>query len=41
VPVKVVVDTNIWISALIAPSGTAAIFVEEWRKNKFCMKCCF
>jgi len=37
VPVKVVVDTNIWISALVAPTKTTAAFVEEWRKDKFCI----
>lgn len=35
VPVKVVVDTNIWISSLIASSKTAAKLVDEWREDKF------
>ncbi len=34
-PIKVVVDTNIWISSLIASSKTAARFVDEWRESKF------
>ena len=34
-PVKVVVDTNIWISSLIASSKTAARLVDEWREGKF------
>lgn len=34
-PVKVVVDTNIWISSLIASSKTAAKLVDEWREGKF------
>lgn len=33
--VKAVVDTNIWISSLIATSGTTAKLVDEWRKGKF------
>ena len=32
---KVVIDTNIWISALIAPSGVSAKLVDLWRKGKF------
>ena len=35
VPIKVVVDTNIWISSLIASSKTAARLVDEWRESKF------
>jgi hypothetical protein len=35
VPIKVVVDTNIWISSLIASSKTAAKLVDEWREGKF------
>jgi len=35
VPIKVVVDTNIWISLLIASSKTAAKLVDEWREGKF------
>jgi uncharacterized protein len=35
VPIKVVVDTNIWISSLIASSKTAARLVDEWRAGKF------
>jgi len=35
VSVKAVVDTNIWISSLIASSKTAARLVDEWRKGKF------
>jgi hypothetical protein len=35
VPVKVVVDTNIWVSSLIASSKTAAKLVDKWRKGKF------
>ena len=34
-PIKVVVDTNIWISSLIASSKTAARLVDEWREGKF------
>ena len=34
-PIKVVVDTNIWISSLIASSKTAARLVDEWRESKF------
>ena len=34
-PVKVVVDTNIWISSLMASSKTAATLVDEWREGKF------
>ena len=33
--VKAVVDTNIWISGLIATSKTAAKLVDEWRIGKF------
>lgn len=35
VPIKVVVDTNIWISSLIASSKTAARLVDKWREDKF------
>lgn len=35
VSIKVVVDTNIWISSLIASSKTAARLVDEWREGKF------
>ncbi len=35
VPVKAAVDTNIWISSLIASSKTAARLVDEWREGKF------
>jgi len=35
VPIKVVVDTNIWISSLIASSKTAARLVDEWREGNF------
>lgn len=35
VPIKVVVDTNIWISSLIASSKTAARLIDEWREGKF------
>ena len=34
-PVKAVVDTNIWVSALVAPSGTAAQIVELWKDGRF------
>lgn len=34
-PVKAAVDTNIWISSLIASSKTAARLVDEWREGKF------
>lgn len=33
--VKVVVDTNIWVSALVAPTGVAARLVDLWRQDKF------
>lgn len=32
---KAVVDTNIWISSLIATSETSANLVDEWRNGKF------
>jgi len=35
VSVKAVVDTNIWISALVAPLGTAANLIELWKRGKF------
>jgi putative PIN family toxin of toxin-antitoxin system len=35
VPIKAVVDTNIWISSLIASSKTAARLVDKWREDKF------
>jgi hypothetical protein len=35
VPVKVVIDNNIWISALIAPAGSAAELVGSWRDGTF------
>jgi putative PIN family toxin of toxin-antitoxin system len=35
VSVKVVIDTNIWISGLIATSETAAKLVDEWKTGKF------
>jgi putative PIN family toxin of toxin-antitoxin system len=35
VAVRVVVDTNVWISSLIASSKTAARLVDEWREGKF------
>ncbi|MBI4697773.1 MAG: putative toxin-antitoxin system toxin component, PIN family [Nitrospirae bacterium] len=34
-PVKVVVDTNIWISSLISASGPAARLADEWSNGKF------
>ncbi|MGO9015869.1 MAG: putative toxin-antitoxin system toxin component, PIN family [Dissulfurispiraceae bacterium] len=34
-PVKVVIDTNIWISGLIATSATATKLVDEWKTGKF------
>lgn len=34
-PVKAVVDTNIWISSLLASSKTAANLVDEWKNGKF------
>ncbi len=34
-PVKAVIDTNIWISGLIATSTTAAKLVDEWKIGKF------
>jgi putative PIN family toxin of toxin-antitoxin system len=33
--VKVVLDTNIWVSSLIASSRTAAAIVDEWRAGRF------
>jgi putative PIN family toxin of toxin-antitoxin system len=33
--VKAAVDTNIWISSLIATSETSTNLVDEWRKGKF------
>lgn len=33
--VKAVVDTNIWVSALVAPLGTAAKLIELWKKDTF------
>jgi putative PIN family toxin of toxin-antitoxin system len=35
VPDKIVVDTNIWVSALVSPRGMAAELVEQWRKGNF------
>ena len=35
VSVKVVVDTNIWVSALVAPFGSAAKLIESWKIDKF------
>lgn len=34
-PVKAVIDSNIWISALVAPLGAAAKIIELWEKGKF------
>lgn len=34
-PVKAVVDTNIWISGVIATSKTAANLIDEWKRGKF------
>lgn len=34
-PVKAVIDTNIWVSALVAPLGTAAKLIDLWKKGKF------
>lgn len=34
-PVKAVVDTNIWVSGLIATSETAAKLIDEWKTDKF------
>lgn len=34
-PVKAVVDTNIWVSGLIATSETAAKLIDEWKTGKF------
>ncbi|MBI4689002.1 MAG: putative toxin-antitoxin system toxin component, PIN family [Nitrospirae bacterium] len=34
-PVKAVVDSNIWVSALVAPMGTAAKLIDLWEKGKF------
>ncbi|MBI5635119.1 MAG: putative toxin-antitoxin system toxin component, PIN family [Nitrospirae bacterium] len=33
--VKVVVDTNIWISSLIASSKTAVGLIDAWEKETF------
>ncbi|MCX5885277.1 MAG: putative toxin-antitoxin system toxin component, PIN family [Proteobacteria bacterium] len=38
--VKVVIDTNIWISALVSPGGLAAELVEQWRKGSFTLIAC-
>jgi len=35
VSVKAVVDTNIWVSALVAPFGSAAKLIELWKIGKF------
>jgi len=35
VSVKAVVDTNIWVSALVAPFGSAAKLIELWKIDKF------
>jgi len=35
VPVKAVIDSNIWISALVAPLGRSAKIIELWEKGKF------
>lgn len=34
-PVKVVIDTNVWISSLIAPGGTPSILIDAWRNDRF------
>ncbi len=34
-PVKAVIDTNIWISGIIATSTSAAKLVDEWKIGKF------
>lgn len=34
-PVKAVVDTNIWVSGLIMTSQAAAKLVDEWKTGKF------
>ena len=34
-PVNAVVDTNIWVSGLIATSKTAAKLIDEWKTGKF------
>lgn len=34
-PVKVVIDTNVWVSALVAPRGISAELVELWKRGKF------
>lgn len=33
--VKIVIDTNIWVSALISPSGIASNLVDLWKAGKF------
>jgi putative PIN family toxin of toxin-antitoxin system len=35
VPVKAVVDSNIWISGVTATSETAANLIDEWKRGKF------
>ncbi|MBF0560057.1 MAG: PIN domain-containing protein [Nitrospirae bacterium] len=34
-PLKTVIDTNIWISGLIATSETSSKLVDEWKTGKF------
>ena len=34
-PVRAVIDTNIWISGLITTSETVAKLIDEWKTGKF------
>ncbi|NLT22451.1 MAG: putative toxin-antitoxin system toxin component, PIN family [Syntrophorhabdus sp.] len=34
-PVRVVIDTNVWISSLIAPGGSPSILIDAWRNDRF------
>jgi predicted nucleic acid-binding protein len=35
VPVKAVVDTNIWISSVTATSEIAANLIDAWKRGRF------
>jgi putative PIN family toxin of toxin-antitoxin system len=37
---RVVLDTNIFVSALIAPAGKTAAIIDAWRDRKFALLTC-